>query len=173
MNQVLDFSIPRGRLVLLSSSFAVGILLLYSAGILTGIMFGPAWLKTTRPELASNPLRAAKTNHSAPISAPIGREPKLAATPIAVKPIPNKDFGPVPAQLAIQVASFTDRIRAQSFADSLKRQGFPALAVGAVKSGEQTWYSVRLGPYTDWDTASRAAAEVQRSYDVQTFVRPL
>ncbi len=171
MTQPLHFSIPRSRLALLSASLVVSFLLLYSAGIITGMMLNPGWLNNSRRELPGNPLRA--NNRPSTSVLPVLHEPKTRTNLSAPKLNPNQDFGPTHTRLAVQVAIFNDRIRAQSFADSLKRQGFPSLPVEAITTGEQTWYSVRLGPYADWDAASRAAAGVQRSYDVHTSVRPL
>jgi cell division septation protein DedD len=177
MSETLDLSIPKNRLAPLSAALVVAALLLFAAGIITGMMLSPQVLTTGRQKLPGNPLHAASSQQPSPPAALSSPSPPGLLAP-KTKPTPTKagrepDLGPPASQLAVQVVSFDDRIRAQSFADSLKRQGFPSLSLGTVKTGEQTWYSVRLGPYTDWDTASRAAAEVQRSYDVQTYVRTL
>ena len=81
------------------------------------------------------------------------------------------EVGPHYPQLLLQVASFEDPVRAQSFADSLKREGFPALALGTMQLGEKTWHTVRVGPYSNWDQASRVAADLQRSYNVDVYVQ--
>ena len=176
MSQTLDFSIPKGRLLVLLAAVAVTGLLLYSAGILTGTMLSPQWMKNGRQELFGAPLRA--RDGASAISRPLlpeggGSAAKAAAKPIATKSTAEPEFGPPPPRLVVQVASFNDQFRAQRFADSLKRQRFPVLSLSTMKAGERTWYSVRLGPYADWDSASRASAEVQRSYDVETYVRTL
>jgi septal ring-binding cell division protein DamX len=76
--------------------------------------------------------------------------------------------------VAIQVASFHTRTNAVRLADILKRQGYGPVLVGeSTPNGVDTWHFVQLGPYKEWDEASRIVAELDRSYEVHAYVRPI
>jgi cell division septation protein DedD len=152
---------PKYRVILIYASAGMCLLLLYSAGIVTGMMLRP------RPQIVPPAITALRT------------KPKPVPQAHAIQQLttrPGVIHGPGqagPAQLAVQVAVFKDPIRAQSLSDSLKRQGFSTIPINQTKDGQENQYTVLLGPYPDWDTASRVAADVQRSYNVQTYVHPL
>jgi cell division septation protein DedD len=162
MNKIFELSISKGRVVLLLASLTVCGVLLYAAGILTGLML-PHHPSITE-DMASHPS-----------TTPVHTE----ETGTATNPSSNlktgdmPSLGPATSQLVVHVSNFEDRVRAQSFADSLKRQGFPTLPLRALQDEDRLLYAVRLGPYSDWDSAARAAADVQRSYNLPTYVRPL
>ena len=162
MNEIFELSISKRRVVLILASMAVCGVLLYGAGILTGLIL-PHHLGITE-DIASHPR-----------TTPMHTEDTRRTTnpPPNLKTGDKLSLGATTSQLAVQVSSFEDRVRAQSFADSLKRQGFPTLPLRALQNEDRSSYTVRLGPYSDWDSAARVAADVQRSYNLQTYVGPL
>jgi hypothetical protein len=78
------------------------------------------------------------------------------------------------AGVAVQVASFRTKSTAVRLADLLKKQGYGPVLVGeSSPDGTDTWHYVQLGPYKEWDEASRIVAELDRSYEVHAYVRPI
>jgi hypothetical protein len=76
--------------------------------------------------------------------------------------------------VAVQVASFHTRSNAVRLADILKQQGYGPVRIGESSSdGAEIWHFVQLGPYKEWDEASRIVAELDRSYEVHAYVRPI
>jgi cell division septation protein DedD len=157
MSDELVFSMTKRRLAAFAVCVGLAIVILYLAGVITGMLIGPV-----------SPKAAATGKTAVPSPPPII---PLAKSVPPEKP-PTGDATP-PAGLAVQVASFLDQDRAERFAASLKRQGFDNARVDEIASADQTWHVVRLGPYHDWDSASQVAAEIERSYDLHCSVRPL
>jgi cell division protein FtsN len=159
MSDEVVFSMTKRRLAAVVVCAGLAIVTLYLAGVVTGLLIGPLGPKAVSPGAGITP----KETRKAVVAVP---------PPSAPSPQTNEDSSR-PAGLAVQVASFLDRDRAERFAASLKRQGFDKTRVEEIASAEQTWHVVRLGPYHDWDSASRVAAEIERSYDLHCSVRPL
>ena len=63
---------------------------------------------------------------------------------------------PGEVRLAIQVAAFTTRERAEALRRELAREGFDA-AIGESEISGETYYRVRVGPYADRRTAEETA----------------
>ncbi|HEX4276003.1 MAG TPA: SPOR domain-containing protein [Bryobacteraceae bacterium] len=119
----------------------------------------PALAPSAEAAVNSAPAQAMPSQEAAPQSA--------ASQPTAVQ----SEQGP---GVAIQVASFHMKNNAMRLADILKRQGYGPVLVGeSTPNGVDTWHFVQLGPYKEWDEASRIVAELDRSYEVHAYVRPI
>lgn len=100
-------------------------------------------------------------------SEPPGLEPKPSVLPDrAAEPAPGS-IAHVPKTrsrgYALQVAAFRERPAAVHLIHRLEKKGYPAYLLAIATKGQETWYRVRLGPYTTRaqaeDTARRLKAE--------------
>lgn len=176
MTESLDFTITKKRLIALLCCLFFSGLLLYGAGIVTGMLVKPGVAlrssMTVAPEQQksrSEQKRADSKSSAAPVSsAPPGTEKASSVRPNASQT--NQD-GPAFLHLSVQVASFLELVRAQRLAATLKQQDFGPISIGQSNVDQETWHVVWLGPYRDWDSASQIVAELQRSYDLQPVIR--
>jgi hypothetical protein len=166
MMESLDFAITKKRLIaLLACLFSTG-LLLYGAGIVTGMLVKPAVALrgSMTVEHANSKAHAAGVSSAPPVTtkAPsAGRNANQA----------NEDSGHTSLRLSVQVASFLELARAQHLAETLKQQDFAPISIAQSNIDQDTWHVVWLGPYQDWDSASQIVAELQRSYNLQPMIR--
>lgn len=179
MTESLDFAITKKRLIALLGCLFFSGLLLYGAGIVTGMLVKPGVAlrssMTVAPEQrksASEQKRADSKPNAAPVSsAPPETENASSAGRNASQA--NPDDGHTSLGLSVQVASFLELVRAKRLAETLKQQGFGPISIGQSNVDQEAWHVVWLGPYQDWDNASRIVAELQRSYDLQPVIRPV
>jgi DedD protein len=103
--------------------------------------------------------------------------PAVAPTPkpTAAKPAPT----PAPAaarpaaatgKIFVQVYSSTNGARAREIVAQLKKGGFKVQLNETPKSGGQTSYRVRVGPYDSRSAADTAAGRLRREYRLDTWV---
>jgi len=198
MSAPYQFSVTKPRMIQLGLCLGVIQVLLYGAGIATGVLVGPASrnLPGKIPPLA---VVVAEKGSAPAMSAPVIPSQPAPVIPAEQAPAPasqqppatsNDRGGGMPMQalagaapaaaeaseldshLAVQVASFHDKENALRLAAVLKRQGFGPVTVGQYDSRSATWHFVRLGPFRAWEDASRVAAELDRSYDLRAYVLP-
>ena len=198
MSAPYQFSVTKPRMIQLGLCLGVIQVLLYGAGIATGVLVGPASrnLPGKIPPLA---VVVAEKGSAPAMSAPVIPSQPAPVIPAEQAPAPasqqppatsNDREGGMPMQalagaapaaaeaseldshLAVQVASFHDKENALRLAAVLKRQGFGPVTVGQYDSRSATWHFVRLGPFKAWEDASRVAAELDRSYDLRAYVLP-
>jgi len=160
VSETIDFSMTKRRFLAFAVCVGLGVVVLYLAGIVTGLL-----IRSVAP--------ASKTGSvKSPVVTAAVKPP--AGTPPSPKTDPSAGGGATQTHgLTVQVASFRDRDRAERFAASLKRQGFGAASIDEVASADQTWHVVRLGPYQDWNSAAQVAEEIGRSYDLHCSVVPI
>jgi cell division septation protein DedD len=176
MTESLDFAITKRRLIVLLSCLFFSGLLLYAAGIVTGMLVKPGMVlrssKVVAPEKSASEQKRAdsKANITPDSSVPPGTEKASSAGLNGSQA--NKD-SPASLRLSVQVASFLELVRAQRLTETLKQQGFGPISIGQSNVDEETWHVVWLGPYQDWDNASQIVAELQRSYDLQPVIRAI
>ncbi len=161
MSEPIQFSLSKRWLIFLAVSLGVSVLLFFSAGLVAGLLLQPT--QAARGVLSAELYKQKKPQFAAVNPVAIVRNPSLSAD--------GPQVGPRYPQLTLQVASFEDPARAQSFADSLKRARFPVLPLATMQLGDKTWQTVLVGPYPNWDQAARVAADLQRSYNVDVYVR--
>ena len=195
MSAPYQFSVTKPRMIQLGLCLGVIQVLLYGAGIATGVLVGPASrnLPGKIPPIAvvvadkgsapamSAPVTAAVTS-TEPAPAPASPQPpptpsdRASATAnqqvLASAAPAAAEASELDSHLAVQVASFHDKENALRLAAVLKRQGFGPVTVGQYDSRSATWHFVRLGPFRAWEDASRVAAELDRSYDLRAYVLP-
>lgn len=75
--------------------------------------------------------------------------------------------------LAIRVCSFSARASAQNMVDDLAIKGYRASMVRSKGAQGRDWYVVKLGPYTEWTTASDIAARIAIAEKVRPEVGPM
>jgi hypothetical protein len=217
MSAPYEFSISRARMIQLVLCLVVIQVLLYGAGVATGLLVSPkvgttltaqtpkasaqaeekqavtvaeAALKPGAPAASEPTSTPAAAPAAAPVSAPASEPASKAATSGGPAASGSGSTGsgsagsaatgsgsePVPAGggVAVQVASFHTKSSAVRLADILKKQGYGPVLVGESDvDGTQVWHFVQLGPYKEWDEASRIVAELDRSYAVHAYVRPI
>jgi len=75
--------------------------------------------------------------------------------------------------LGIRVCSFTSETSAQALIDDLALKGFHASMIQSTKTHGHPWYIVKLGPYTEWNTASTVASRIAIAENVHPVVGPM
>jgi cell division septation protein DedD len=165
MTESLDFAITKKRLVALLACLFFSGLLLYGAGIVTGMLVKPG-------EALHSSMTVAPEKHKSASEQRLADSPETEkASSAALNPSQANQDGPAALRLSVQVASFLEVVRAQRLAKTLKQQGFGPISIGQSNVDQETWHVVWLGPFQDWDSASQTVAELQRSYDLQPVVR--
>ena len=161
MSEPIQFSLSKRWWVFLAISLVISILLFFSAGIVAGMLLRSAQFAAGVSTVALN--RQKKPELAAARALTVRRGPSLSEQ--------GPDVGPRYPQLTLQVASFEDPATAHSFGDSLQRAGFPLLPQETIQLANKTWHTVLVGPYANWDQAARVSADIQRSYNVDVYVR--
>jgi|SRR5579871_502911 len=191
-----DFSLDRKATVTLGAGSMLLLILVFVAGVLTGLTWrsDQELMMTARPAspsmmktVAAHPAAAAPPN---PAPAPIGKKapasapetPAPAATAPAAPPAATMPAAPAAAepktpdvpgiQLAIQVGAFLERANADKLVARLKEEGY-APQIVASNHGDRQWNFVRVGPYHDWEEATEVAAVLSRDQASPAVVRPM
>ncbi len=181
-----QFSIPKARLIVMALCLVSMQIMFYAAGVATGFLIHPAIRPAekpipakasvappqARPAAATVETAKIKTENSPMSVAQISgaNVAETVAPPAAPSAPAAGDDDDTPA-LAIQVASFQDEDRAADLADLLRRNNFGPVTVGHMDRADQTWHYVRLGPYRDWDSAARVSAQIDRYYNLHSYIR--
>ncbi len=79
---------------------------------------------------------------------------------------PSKKHG----RYMVQVGSFRDQRRAESFRRKISKVGVDAFVQKAFLANGPTAYRVRIGPYTKWIQAKKAARELERERGFRTVI---
>jgi cell division septation protein DedD len=177
MTESLDFAISKKRLIALLACLSFSGLLLYGAGIVTGMLVKPGVALRSSMKVAPEQQKSAseqKHANSKPNAAPVSSAPpetkKASSAGLDARQM-NEGNGHTSLRLSVQVASFLELARAQHLAETLKQQDFGPISISPSNVDQETWHVVWLGPCQDWDSASRIVAELQRSYDLQPMIR--
>lgn len=87
------------------------------------------------------------------------------------KPVRGRKIPAVEGKLTIQVSSWPDLEKARSQAEELLAMGFDAYVQKAYfEETNEVWYRVRIGTFTDYETARRAASEISSVIRIDTWV---
>jgi hypothetical protein len=166
MSEPLQFSFPKDRLWVLGICLALICLLLFGAGVATGLLVGsksniaPVQLKKSANIQKSVPLPESVASTST-------AEPETAAN-LSAQAGPHSR----PA-LSLELAGFTEIGPAKRLAQMLTREGFGTAQTGSYLAQGQTLYYVRLGPYHEWESAARVAGELRRTFNLRSSVLPI
>lgn len=98
-----------------------------------------------------------------------GTDAKPASVPTASSSLDEGDKVP----LAVKVCSFSNKSSAEKMVASLAEHGYQASLAHSVGADGRAWYVVKLGPYSEWDTASTVAAQVAIAENVRPVVGPI
>ena len=169
-----DFSLDRKATAAVSAGSILLIILVFVAGILTGLTWRSGPL--AEPVAAKKPAAPAEetvavTPAPPPAAvAPIGAPP---AAPVASAPaVPASVADTAGVQLAVQVGAFLEKENADKLVERLKEEGYSPQIVLAGQAPRQ-WNFVRVGPYHDWEEASEIAAVLSRDQVAPAVVRPM
>jgi len=149
------------------------------------------------PSLAvlSNPPRPS-TTQSAPEAAPAAPQTAPAPTPAPPPAVPanparppaatsvltaSSDLVALPSEssatdglpLAVKVCSFSGKIGADNLASLLDSKGYRASVIRSIGAQGRVWYVVTVGPYSQWNAAASAAAQMATLANVQPVVGEL
>jgi cell division septation protein DedD len=123
---------------------------------------------------------AAKTAPASATPSPAATVDALAAAPPPTKPAsePTADTASETAPslaipLAVQVGAFAVKANAETLVQSLGDMGYKPLISRSTDAHGHQWYVVRVGPYTQWNAASRVAARISMSEDVNPVIGPM
>jgi cell division protein FtsN len=158
----------------------VALILLLGAAFGGGVLATLAWNR--QDELVSapapKPLTPAEPVPVKSVAAAPKMEPDPPAppAPAAIAPAPpDKQAAEAPPvstiRLAVMVGSFRDESNASRLSSRLRDLGLEPQQFTLRDSSESVWYAVRLGPLPDWDSASRAAAQVRAETQVAPLIR--
>jgi cell division septation protein DedD len=197
-----DFSLDRKSTITLSAGSILLLVLVFVAGVLTGLTWRSPEQEIMAAQKAAVPVKpvlsaASASPPPAPANAPM---PPAAQTTSPSTPGPRAmptsasapQAAPAPAtpttqaaaqapstapetpgvQLAIQVGAFLDKANADKLVERLKEAGYTPLIVLGGRPPRQ-WNFVRVGPYHDWGEASQIAAVISRNEDTEAVVRPM
>lgn len=113
----------------------------------------------------------ALTTAPAPAAPPAAAPPREATPPRPALKV-DETLGPDPSQWYIQIASFESQANARNALQKLYGLGLPT-TIQSVAVGKNLWYRVRVGPYPDEATATKALATVRKQgYPLSKLVRP-
>jgi cell division protein FtsN len=189
-----DFSLDRKATITLSAGSVLLLLLVFVAGVLTGLTWRSPEQEIIAAQKTAIPVKpvlsvASAPPPPAPAKAPM---PQAAQNVSPSTPAPQEMPSPAPAtpttpaaaqapstapeipgvQLAIQVGAFLDKANADKLVERLKEAGYaPQVVLGG--HPPRQWNFVRVGPYHDWDEASQIAAVISRNEDTEAVVRPM
>jgi len=197
-----NFSLDGKSAITLVSATVFLLLLVFGAGLLTGIRIaappGTQVLAHATPQPAqtahspvTEPKPAAKVESEPPQAAVAQKQEQPAASttaaiPKAASPEPAKEGPPggghtedtpVPAnlnspRLTVQVGSFLDKSNAERLAARLRDAGYSPQLIASERAG-RLWHTVRVGPYSAWEDASQIADTLSRGEECKALVRPI
>jgi cell division protein FtsN len=96
--------------------------------------------------------------------------PPSGRAPTAVEAASDSTFA-IP--LAIKVCSFSAKASAEAMVAALAAKGYQASLGHSSGTNGRTWYVVKLGPYTEWNTASDVASRIAIAEDVRPVIGPM
>lgn len=107
-------------------------------------------------------------------SEPPGLEPKPSV-------LPGRTAEPTPGSLdrvqktrsreyTVQAAAFRERPAAINLIHRLKKKGYPAYLLAVGTRGQETWYRVRLGPYTTRAQAENVARRLKAEERLGSYI---
>jgi cell division septation protein DedD len=188
-----DFSLDRKATITLSAGSILLLVLVFVAGVLTGLTWRPPDQEIIAAQKAAMPVKPVLSTASAPPPPASAKAPATQATQTAPPSTGASQATPSPAaaasaaqtaaeatttadipgvQLAIQVGAFLDKANADKLVERLKEAGYaPQIVLGG--HPPRQWNFVRVGPYHDWGEASQIAAVISRNEDTEAVVRPM
>ena len=192
MNKVYQFSFTKKRAMGVIAALCLLNFLTFTGGLALGLGL---WMPTRTEIALANEYRgrAAGAQVQAQAAAPpVAGTPAVAvesAPPIPVQTAALHSGSPEqpetalpaappqavelagPGKFALQIGSFTDAKNAKQLETELKDRGYPVRIFKALDPEKRVWHVVRVGDYSDVNTASRAAADFTNREQLQALVR--
>jgi cell division protein FtsN len=193
MNEKYEFSFDRGPLTKLIAGIASLVVLIFVAGILTGIVFSfraPAAALVARAEQplpkapASVPapvLSTPVTESLPPVSAPdvneddepaVAPDEAVAENEAVVKPAPAAPPSEI-ASFAVQLGAFRQQDNAGVLTRRLAAKGYDAEIVKREDTRGRIWFLVRYGAFSNRAEATAVATELRSQDNLEALVRPI
>ena len=110
-----------------------------------------------------------------PAAAPVNPARPPAATSVVTAStdliaLPSESSASDEPPLAVKVCSFSGKISADNLASLLESKGYRASVIRSIGAQGRAWYVVTVGPYSEWNAAASAAAQVAILANVQPVV---
>lgn len=194
MNETYDFSFERGQLMKVVGGLLLLVVLVFSAGLFTGVALQ---MRDAAPTLV------AETPKPQPAAAPVPPAPQLVKPTVEAPPEEDQpaveastqtadnqtdDIDPnapavedTPAEskvaedagkFAVQFGAFLQRENAGVLARRLASKGYDAGVVAREDSHGRTWYLVRYGIFSNRAEATALAVELKSREKLDALVRP-
>jgi cell division septation protein DedD len=128
--------------------------------------------ETKAPAPATQPPAPPEETKASAATAPAGSAPAPAAASPAAALTANAKSAPPPIQIEVQVGSFSKEDNARNVLEHLKQVGYPATSFSMTDAHNRQWHVVQVGPYADYDNASRIALELSGKYRVEPRLVP-
>jgi cell division protein FtsN len=129
---------------------------------------GPAAAPQTAPAPTPVPPPAAPANPARP---PAATSVLTASSDLVALPSESSATDGLP--LAVKVCSFSGKIGADNLASLLDSKGYRASVIRSIGAQGRVWYVVTVGPYSQWNAAASAAAQMATLANVQPVVGEL
>jgi len=135
-------------------------------------------LKTKPPSAAPSSERALETKTESGKIRTSNSEKPGAARQHAAKTAPPAQKHEAPSQkqavskirYTIQIGSYPDRNMAEEEMRSIKKRGYAAFLVASAIPDKGTWYRVRIGSFSNKQSAEKLAAELKSKEGVSSFI---
>ncbi len=185
MSKIYEFAFERRSLLTVVCGSALLLLLVYTAGFLSGIGLQ---LWTSTPvlivTLPSPPIPTIVP--AAPVEAEVLAAEELPAidaveessiepTEASLNSAPKmlEDPGEVEAAFVVQLGAFRQEENASLLSRRIAAMGYEAAVVSRVDDKGRIWYLVRLGQFTTSSEANKFASELKIQEHIEAVVRPL
>jgi cell division septation protein DedD len=163
MTDSVQFVFSKQRLVALGLWSSLIGLLLFVAGIATGVLLHP---------FTSEPGRQVEAVSAERSYSPAIAKPEPTERSAGEHESPEDGNQSSQDGVIVDVASFPEKDRAANLASMLTREGFGPVHTGQYGMHGETLHYVRVGPFHDWDGASRVARQLDASFDLHTSMIP-
>lgn len=119
------------------------------------------------PPAAAPPVAAAAA--AAPAAKPAPAKPTPAPAAAAPTPVPPS----VPGHFTLQLSAFAEKADADAFVKRMQSGGYKPFIVASEIPGKGIFYRVRLGDYTNRESATNAKEELEKKQNVVAYVTKL
>lgn len=164
MTDSIQFVFSKQRLLVLGLCSILIALLLFAAGMATGVLLHP--IPTELPR------QVEATSAEKPLSSTVTK-PEPSAKSSGDRASSEDESQTSQSGVIVDVASFPEKDKAATLASMLTREGFKPVHTGQYEAHGETHYYVRVGPFSGWDDASRVAQQIDESFNLHASVLPV
>jgi cell division septation protein DedD len=140
----------------------------------------PAAAVATPPSALAAPSTGKTTATAAPSTAGAAADALASAAPPPAPSsaqltatAPQTSDASLTVPLAVQVGAFAIKSHADTLVQSLGDMGYKPLVSRSTDTRGHHWYVVKVGPYAQWNAASRVAARISMTEDVTPVIGPM